>query len=135
QGRPMFAAARKGRDLRGAAFSVDAQRLAVLDQLLGTLSVRGATAAGETIALKQQMNNLTSVAFSPDGRKVAAGTLIIKVWDTASGAELQTLKGHRGTVLCLAFSPDGERIISGSSDHTARVWNAATGDEILTLEG
>jgi len=38
-----------------------------------------------------------------------------------------TLIGHHGSVLAAAFSPDGTRVITSSWDHTARVWNAATG--------
>ena len=33
----------------------------------------------------------------------------------------------------MAFSPDGRRIVSGSGDKTMKVWDAATGQETLTL--
>jgi WD40 repeat protein len=32
------------------------------------------------------------------------------------------------------FSPDGRRIITGSQDQTAKVWDAATGNELLTFK-
>ena len=35
----------------------------------------------------------------------------------------------------MAFSPDGKRIVSGSEDKTVKVWDAATGQETLTLKG
>ena len=35
----------------------------------------------------------------------------------------------------MAFSPDGRRIVSGSYDKTVKVWDAATGQETLTLKG
>ena len=35
----------------------------------------------------------------------------------------------------MQFSPEGDRIISASFDGTIKVWDAATGQEILTLEG
>ena len=35
----------------------------------------------------------------------------------------------------MAFSPDGKRIVSGSRDKTVKVWDAATGQETLTLKG
>jgi len=42
---------------------------------------------------------------------------------------------HKGTVRSVAFSPDGSRIITASSDNTARVWDAATAEEIAILRG
>ena len=35
----------------------------------------------------------------------------------------------------MAFSPDGQRIVTGSNDHTAKVWDAASGKELATLKG
>ena len=35
----------------------------------------------------------------------------------------------------MAFSPDGQRIVTGSGDGTAKVWDAASGRELLTLKG
>src|SRR5262245_60299105 len=46
-----------------------------------------------------------------------------------------TLAGHEYTVLSAAFSPDGSRIVTASTDNTARIWNAATGEEIAVLQG
>ena len=44
-------------------------------------------------------------------------------------------RGHTGRGQQAAFSPDGQRIVTASVDKTARVWNAASGQLLATLEG
>ena len=46
-----------------------------------------------------------------------------------------TLRGHGAPVHCVAFSPDGDRLATGSEDNTVKLWDAATGEEIMTLRG
>ena len=36
---------------------------------------------------------------------------------------------------CIAVSPDGSRIVSGSWDHSVRVWDAMTGEQLRELQG
>ena len=45
------------------------------------------------------------------------------------------MKGHARTVLFAAFSPDEKKVLTASEDQTARVWDAATGKELLLLRG
>ena len=45
-----------------------------------------------------------------------------------------TLKGHEDTVECIAYSPDGKHIATGSDDNTTRIWDAATGRELLKFK-
>ena len=74
-------------------------------------------------------NLVLSVAFSPDGQRLASGLYdeTIKIWDAASGRCLQTLKGHDSLVLSVASSPDGQRLASGLDDNTIKIWDAASG--------
>ncbi|KAK4248937.1 hypothetical protein C7999DRAFT_30627 [Corynascus novoguineensis] len=78
-----------------------------------------------------------SVAFSPDGQRLASGSgdTAIKIWDTASGSCAYTLEGHGYLVLSVAFSPDGQRLVSGSRDEKIKIWDAASGSCLHTLEG
>ena len=39
--------------------------------------------------------------------------------------------GHKGAVLELHWTTDGERIASASPDKSVRVWDAATGAQVL----
>jgi WD40 repeat protein len=45
------------------------------------------------------------------------------------------LEGHSDFVRALAVTPDGTRLVSASADETPKVWDLATGRELLTLEG
>ena len=40
------------------------------------------------------------------------------------------LRGHQGAVLSAAYSPDGSKIVTASEDHTARIWDAHTGQQL-----
>ena len=59
----------------------------------------------------------------------------MKVWDTATGQVLLTLKGHGASNTGVTFNPDGRYLASASFDGTTRVWDAVTGQEVLKLIG
>ena len=46
-----------------------------------------------------------------------------------------TLVRHADAITSVAFSPDGQRLSSGSYDKTVKIWDSATGKELLTLKG
>jgi WD40 repeat protein len=50
------------------------------------------------------------MAFSPDGRLLAAGAAnrSVPIWDLQTGRMLHQLAGHDQPLHCLVFSPDGK---------------------------
>jgi WD40 repeat protein len=54
-------------------------------------------------------------------------------WPAQTHLALKTLRGHLGAVTSVAISPDGQRIVTGSADATVKVWEVASGRELLTL--
>jgi WD40 repeat protein len=80
---------------------------------------------------------VTSVSFSPDGKRVASASddKTVKVWNAANGQDMLTLSGHSGTVTCVSYSPDGKRIASGDWGSDVKLWDAASGRLDCTLSG
>lgn len=80
---------------------------------------------------------VTSVTFSPDGKRILTGSLDKSaiLWNAETGEQIRLLHGHADSITSVAFSPDGKRILTGSFDKTAILWNAETGTPIQTLRG
>jgi RNA polymerase sigma factor (sigma-70 family) len=79
----------------------------------------------ERLSFPEPPGEIRNVAFSPDGRLLAAGAFDnnVYLWDAHTGQLLTQLKGHQGNIETLAFSPDGRRLASGSQDTTALIWD------------
>jgi WD40 repeat protein len=79
------------------------------------------------------------LAFSPDGRRLAAGNWLgtVKVWDAVAGGDpLHTFtrtRGARHPVAALAFGPDGTRLAVAGFDRRVDVWDTTTGRPLLAL--
>lgn len=71
-------------------------------------------------------------------RIVVAGSLAllgVSLAQTPAPQPTLALKGHTDPVYSVAVSPDGKLLATGSFDKTAKLWDAATGQELRTLAG
>jgi WD40 repeat protein/DNA-binding SARP family transcriptional activator len=113
----------------GVAFSPDGARFAAPAEPSG-LTIWDTATGAEVISLAGHGVKLTTVAFSPDGRRIIGGSDLTRsppVWDAESGELLFELAGHGDEVRAVAFSPDGRRLVTGDWGGTIRLWDASTG--------
>ncbi|MDC0677559.1 nSTAND1 domain-containing NTPase [Sorangium atrum] len=140
-----------------ASFSSDGKRVvtASFDQ---TARVWDAQSGKEIMRLPDCGYPLWSASFSPDGKRVVVpdSAKTARVWEVASGKELVRLASpdlarsvtittpdgkttatpaNDGRSVVVAFSPDGERVVTAGVSDTAQIWDAASGKELVRLEG
>ena len=107
-------------------------------------------AKGDLIAtLVGHSQQITSLDFSHDGTKLvtASGDRTARIWDPCSWSGARdgaspsawlsrvTLVGHKASLLHAEFSPDSTLVLTSSSDRTARVWDAQTGECLVSHAG
>lgn len=110
-------------------------------QVIGTVRVWDAATGENAFAVDAGVKPISMVRWSPDGRRIAAGSWDgeVHVFDAAEGGRNHlTLKVPESEVYaavnCVAWSPDGTRVVCGSKDRTARVYDAASGALLGTVE-
>lgn len=121
-------------------FSPDGRMLAVAG---GQPSARGDvrlydSAGWQLIAtLGGHADVVSSVAFSPDGTKLASASFdkSVRVWDIAKRQVGFTFTGHSDFVYAVTWDPKGEWIASASKDRTIKVFDAKSCQTRLTMSG
>ncbi|RLS58210.1 MAG: hypothetical protein DWH91_02830 [Planctomycetota bacterium] len=114
------------------ALSVDAVKAALANPVQAIPPAKADNDQAVT-TLKAATRGFTSVAFSPDGKRLVSSSIerAVKVWDIASSQEQVTAIGG----FCAVYSPDGARLVSAGPGNSVKIWNASTGQAVLTLPG
>src|SRR5262249_54825907 len=103
----------------------------------GEAKVWDAETGKPLFTVSETAKGFNTVAFSPDGKRLACGGReIVAIVDADTGQELCSFHAHDDAVVGLSFSPpDGQRLASVSPDKTVKVWKAADGSLVFTFRG
>jgi WD40 repeat protein len=122
--------------------SIDADEMSMFESAMGFVK-----------AVTSKRIPITCLSFSPDGMKIATGSLfpqfsggvkpdrdspgLVRIWDVASGKLASSFQDQKGVVLSLTYSPDGQRIASSSinPDNSFVVWDVKTGQVVKRVVG
>jgi WD40 repeat protein len=121
--------------------------------------IRLPTNAVDAVARSPDRSRLAGLCFDEAAKLDANGNLVgrsanavyprgpartVKVSDAKTEQRPLTLQGHVSSFFCVAWSPDGSRMAGGTmtydeekerEHHALKIWDAKTGDEMLTLKG
>ena len=92
--------------------------------------------------LAGNVDAIMSVAFSPDGTRLASASCAgnrkkgdIRIWDTSSGEEVLVVHGDATGFNSVAFSPDGKFLATGNSDSIPSILDATNGRHLTMFIG
>lgn len=84
---------------------------------------------------------VNEIVFSADGSRLiaASGETGLygeaRIWSTADGKLLKSIRGHKDAIYALALSPDNKTLATGSYDQAIKLWDLDSGSEKKTLAG
>jgi len=122
----------------GIAFTLEGKSWIASDQYYSTKEDRRPRSDADVMKLPPSWRDatsypVTSVAWSPDGLRLASIDDSARVWDIRSRAEFRVIQAR--WMRSAAWSPDGSRLAAADGDNTARVWDVQSGDEVFSLQG
>ena len=140
-------------DKRYREFELNRQKIA---KRFGSRKRPKKNAYQPSLVLKGHKGKITSVAWSPDGKKIASGDsgvfddefkplpATVKVWDATSGKELRTIENPKIVAYSIDWSPDSTRLaIKGGgfvsmdgeqSPGTLSVVDVVSGKQLISVE-
>ena len=126
------------RQTSGVAYSPDGSRLASVG-VNGDMKIWDAANGDVLLSLSTNSNDFGwGIAYSPDGKLIAAvfSTQLV-VWQADTGQIVHTLVGdlNGGTINHTSFSPDGTQLAVANMDGLPKIWDLATGIQVLSLNG
>jgi WD40 repeat protein len=120
------------------AFSPDSRSLVTVSPQ-HELNIRDAETGGVTRTLRGHKFPLRSIAFSPDGRRLASASAgldhegELKVWDLGTGQEVFRREQSGRACWAVSFSPDSKRVAVAGVDGPVRILDTETGNQLLSL--
>jgi WD40 repeat protein len=113
----------------GVAFDVDGKRLFSVGHDANGGRVWDLATGKELFQLAEPGTPMNSVALSPDGKTLATGGFVVRLWDPATGKERLTARGHRDDILTVAVVPGRPEVLTAGIDGVVRRWETPTGKE------
>ncbi len=92
----------------------------------------------ELAAAPEERDAILAARFSPDGKQIvtAGRDRTATLWNAQSLERVKRFQeGHDFLASSAVFFDDGSRLATGAGDGTVRVWDVATGSEMLRLDG